>query len=387
MRKEPLLQVRKIERLEDFIALRQNWEAVYAADPHAHIFVSWLWLRGWFQIASPRWFILAARPDAASPYVAFLPLQWRGWRIGGVYLTRELHLGGKPLASYTGFLCRPEFEEAALHAFARHIQQAEGWDRLQMSEVLDSRLPLFLAHFSPSHFEVQQQHSMPSLYIPLPGNWQAYTQNALSAATRRNLKRRTRQLENLEKFHTTSLQPERLAHDTGVLMSLWQQRWGPKPLAAQHRAMMHHFAAHNGLWGKILWDGQTPVSAQFALTDPLKKTFYTYLTGYNPQYARLSPGLVMVGYSIREAIEMGFRKCDFLLGADPYKLSFGSKQRGSQKVTITRRRLRSRSANAAISAVEQGSNISKTALGKMKRTTVVKQLWLRWQTLQKRGDR
>ncbi|RME42331.1 MAG: GNAT family N-acetyltransferase, partial [Caldilineae bacterium] len=72
------MQVRKIERLEDFIALRQNWEAVYAADPHAHIFVSWLWLRGWFQIASPRWFILAARPDAASPYVAFLPLQWRG---------------------------------------------------------------------------------------------------------------------------------------------------------------------------------------------------------------------------------------------------------------------------------------------------------------------
>jgi len=60
----------------------------------------------------------------------------------------------------------------------------------------------------------------------------------------------------------------------------------------------------------------------FEKADPLTFRYITKFTGFDDKFAKLSPGKVMVGYSIRYAIENGFQVYDFLRESERYKSSF-----------------------------------------------------------------
>ena len=53
---------------------------------------------------------------------------------------------------------------------------------------------------------------------------------------------------------------------------------------------------------------------------------YLYNSGYDPQYGSLSVGLVSKILSIKDSIERGRRKFDFLKGAEDYKYRLGGKE-------------------------------------------------------------
>lgn len=369
------MQVSLVTDIEQFDQLKNDWEDVYSVDPHAHIFVSWMWLRSWFEMTPYRWFVLVVRPDGTSPYVAFFPLMMRGLRIYKFSPIRVLHMGGRPFSYYTGFVCLPEYEEEALAAFARYIQQQLGWDRFQIEDVLDPRLELFLDWFNDQKYDVRQFYSMPSLYIPLPGTWDSYLQDYLSSKTRKNLRRSIRNIENHSNLCITQAQEDTVESDIEVLLTLWQRRWGPKPMARWHRAILHRFFENNALWLRVLWDGPTPVAARAGIIDPQKRTFYAYFICHNAEYAKLSPGKTLVGHSIRYAIENGFQAYDFLVGADDHKLSFGAKQRSTRSSVIRRKGPRSTIANAVVNLTRSSSESIKRLLGRIKRSETVKKMW------------
>ena len=372
------MQVSRVDSISQFDQLQANWESVYAADSYAHIFVSWTWLRGWFAITPFDWFVLAIRPDNESPHVSFLPLILRGLRIHEFRPVRVLHLGGQPLAFYTGFVCLPEYEEEALVTFAAYIQEQLAWDSFQMEEVLDPRLDVFLQCFSIEEYDIRQSYGMPSLYIPLPDDWDSYLQNRLGPKTRRNLRRSLRKIDNGNGYWMTHTQLDTVERDIEVLLMLWQWRWGAKPMANWHRKILRCSFENNGLWLKVLWNGQTPVAALAGIVDQNKHTFYAYIVGHNDKYTKLSPGKIMFGNSIRYAIEDGFQIYDFTLGADDYKISLDARQRSTKRITIKRRGFRNTVANGIISLTRRASSMLVKILGPIKRVGIVKKLlfWL-----------
>jgi CelD/BcsL family acetyltransferase involved in cellulose biosynthesis len=50
-----------------------------------------------------------------------------------------------------------------------------------------------------------------------------------------------------------------------------------------------------------------------------------YNSGFDPRVAPLSPGIVLLGHVIRDTIERGLARFDFLRGEEPYKLGFGAR--------------------------------------------------------------
>ncbi len=54
-------------------------------------------------------------------------------------------------------------------------------------------------------------------------------------------------------------------------------------------------------------------------------TVYLYNNGYDPRFGHLSVGLLSKLYTIRESIERGRKKYDFLKGAEPYKFRLGGR--------------------------------------------------------------
>lgn len=58
-----------------------------------------------------------------------------------------------------------------------------------------------------------------------------------------------------------------------------------------------------------------------------KNEMLLYNSGFDPKYSYLSPGLVLNAYAIREAIEKGMKRFDFLRGKEKYKYDLGGKER------------------------------------------------------------
>ncbi|MDQ5815543.1 MAG: GNAT family N-acetyltransferase, partial [Actinomycetota bacterium] len=68
--------------------------------------------------------------------------------------------------------------------------------------------------------------------------------------------------------------------------------------------------------------GGRPVASTFGFE--LEKRFYLYNSAYEPEARRSSPGLMLVGELVNEAIDRGFERFDFLRGPERYKYQLGA---------------------------------------------------------------
>jgi hypothetical protein len=333
------MQVYRIDDTHKFDQLRTDWDAAYAVDPNTTVFTSWSWLRGWIEGTSDNWTVLATRPDATSPYCAFLTLSMDDTR--GRLSRGTLQIGGDPWADHAGFVCVPRYDRRAVEGFAEYVQRQLQWDRFHLRNVFDSRLDFFLSCFRRG-YDVRQLDRLSCPYVPLPSTWDHYVEDYLSSSVRKNLRYYTRRIERLDDFHVTRVQADNLESQIETLLALWQSRWGLKP---EHvldllRITFRRCFESNRLWLTILWKGTTPIAGLAAFVDRQRSTVSYWIGGYNDAFSKLSPGNVMVGYSIRYAIENRFRVYDFLRGDEPYKFSFGALERFNTNVTITRRSAR-----------------------------------------------
>jgi hypothetical protein len=140
-----------INSVQAFSELRSTWEAVYAADPEAQFFLSWTWMSSWLKVVKNQWFILAAKPCGGSAdHVAFFPLRLRSNSAG-----IEIAMAGNRAAEYTGFICKPEFLNQMIPAFAKYITQLD-WTilNLEFFRTSEGRFQLFLDHFPKEKFYI-----------------------------------------------------------------------------------------------------------------------------------------------------------------------------------------------------------------------------------------
>ncbi len=65
-----------------------------------------------------------------------------------------------------------------------------------------------------------------------------------------------------------------------------------------------------------------------------KNEILLYNSGFDPKYSFLSPGLILNAYSIKQAIEKGKDKFDFLRGNEKYKYDLGGVKRNLFKISF-----------------------------------------------------
>lgn len=66
-----------------------------------------------------------------------------------------------------------------------------------------------------------------------------------------------------------------------------------------------------------------------------KNELLLYNSGFDPKYAKLSPGLLLKAYMIKQAIEEGKGRFDFLRGGERYKYDLGGRERRLYKITLS----------------------------------------------------
>jgi len=154
-----------------------------------------------------------------------------------------------------------------------------------------------------------------------------------------------RKIRRAEAAGTLALDPsaDPLA-DLDAFIDLHQRRWGADGLfpPTEGGAMSRRFFARlfeltgedGGLDLRFLTvDGRRiAAGVGFETAD----TVYYYNAGVDPDARELSPGVIMVALYVRDTIERGKHRLDFLRGDEPYKYEWGAVDEPIRRILVTR---------------------------------------------------
>ena len=82
---------------------------------------------------------------------------------------------------------------------------------------------------------------------------------------------------------------------------------------------------------RMTLDGR-PAAVIYAFTH--RSRCYAYLSGFDPELSKLSPGTVLLHHVVKEAEREDVIEFDFLRQAEPYKYSWGAKDQSTWRVRL-----------------------------------------------------
>jgi len=349
------MRIETIETIERLFEIELDWDELYQADPHAHIYLSSDFLCSVAIRVAGKFRILVAWSDD-NRCIGLMPLiVTTRWSRTARCLVNDLDMLGHVFdADYTGILCDPEFELQVCRAFAGEISQT-AFRRVILNYFSGpvSRLDAFTEAFDPDVFASKanehlindgQTNNLICPYIDLPGSFSDYLAG-LSANSRQKLRRLLRQLDTDPDLKVKKSRPETYTQDVTILSKLWYlkhaEQKGKKRaarLAELFKEVVMLGLANGMVYLAVLWRDGKPIAAQANYIDKTKRQLLFHVAGRDDAVRDLSVGLMLQAHCIRWAIANGLERYDFTIGNEPYKYSLGGVDReivSAEVVTTT----------------------------------------------------
>jgi CelD/BcsL family acetyltransferase involved in cellulose biosynthesis len=345
-----------IEGLAEFDALVPEWDVLRREDPHATVFLSSAWLRAFLSMTAVPWRILGLRD--AGRLVAALPISIHGAPHRRLPVGRELTFAAAPFADYQGMLCLPAYEAAAVDELAAMLR-ALPWERADFNDVRDPRVAALVAKLADGGMSSRELAPSPCSAIDLPTDWTAFLAT-LSKPTRRATLRPFKVLdEQLPGWHASSATAADAAVHIDAALDVNALRWGMTATRrTKYRRLFEAAFARGCARIDVVWDGARPIAAGVSFLDLERGSCGLYLVGYDPEYARFSPGKAVLATLVREAIALGCRTFDFMRGGESYKQSYATQESANAHYVLRRGGARA----ALLAAVQPGYAAMRHAL-------------------------
>jgi len=316
-----------------------EWRSLLERDPNRQVFAYPEWNRAWWEEFKEGKDLFLMTMRRGSEPVAIVPLYRRV--DGGRKMLR--FIGGIDLTDYLGPICSLEDRPAVADALVGWLETTDvDW------EVFDGHnmpVPLGFSEFLVERadargFSITMDQEETSAVLPLPTDWDAYLAS-LDSKQRHELRRKRRRLE---REHPDAVlrtaTPESLERDFKTFVGMHRGAEGHKghfmrpEIATFFWRLAEAYMARGWLRLDLLEVGGTAVASTFGFE--IERKFYLYNSAYEPDAARLSPGLVLVSELVKGSIEKGLELFDFLRGPERYKYELGAQAVPLNNVQITR---------------------------------------------------
>ncbi len=330
-------------------ALRAEWQKLFSQSG-APPFLAWEWIASWQQWLNPgrEPYLLCAREG--TKLVGLLPLGIEERPLIGLPIkTRRVSLLGEGFgaADYLDVLALPEYAQEVASAILDHLARHVSFDILELDGLAaDSpNLPLLARRFGEeTSFQYRLTPRFVCPQVELDGDWAAILKRSRRTD---NFKRRLRQLRALNGFEyrvITRPADSEAAFERFLKLhdACWIERGGSdvtghELLRLFQRKVTARLAEAGLLRFDELWVEGACRASVYGLDDG--RRFYYYNSGYDSTWKNASPGLVLLGLSIEDAIRRGIERYDFLRGIEAYKFDWANTTRGTVSVLVARRSL------------------------------------------------
>jgi len=314
----------------------EAWEALHADSRLRSPFLTWAWQRDWLAaFGEGRRLALHAVSDDAGRLLAILPLV-------EVAPGRLMLAGGADVSDYLDLLCRRGHETEAWSGLldARAADRAT-WElhSVPAASPTVTALPSLAAAAGLAATAIIEERCP---VLALPETWDAF----LSALPKKHRHELTRKMRRLERevpdarvvWETTPAGIDRRLDDFLTLHRASREgkaKFMDVRMEGFFRRVIGALAATGGARLALLEAAGGPMASFVTLE--WDGTVGLYNSGFAPAHAALSPGLVLLAHVVRDALERGCRRFDFLRGEERYKYEFGPVPEPVHLVTIEAR--------------------------------------------------
>ena len=321
-------------------SLAREWEELLATARFRNPFLTPLWNEIWlahFGKSLPAGVILFRDPGGVLLAAGAFSNAAGGGNQKGLTL-----LGSTDVCDYRDIVIAPGREEEVFNALGQFFREGP-WEHLDL-EGISEFSPTFrfcLEQMRLLGFDVLQEAEEVAIYLDLPQTWEAFLER-LSGKDRHELRRKIGRLEREAAFEIRRVgesPPPR--SDMEIFFDLHRKSRKDKAqfmtpeMEAYFRDIAARFQERGWLSLSFLNVGGKAVATFFSFD--FSGTEYVYNSGYDPDFARLSPGIVLAAYCIRQAVEGRKSGFNFLRGREDYKYHLGGREEKIYRIRVSKK--------------------------------------------------
>jgi CelD/BcsL family acetyltransferase involved in cellulose biosynthesis len=309
--------------LESFDSLVSSWPDLRQRLRWDSVFVLPCWLEVWWQHFGAGAELYLATVKQGDTVIGVAPLLVRGQDAS--------FIGSADVCDYLDFVVAPGSEQDFFAALLDNLRQ-KGISRLDLHSLRpDSTAATDLVSMAEDRgYEVSCEQEDVSFELDLPSTWDEYL-GMLSTKQRHEVRRKLRKLHQAGDVNYRPVDDsEAVPRILDTFLKLFRKSREDKAefMTPQMESFFTSLAETMGeaelLTFGILEFNASPVAALMFLD--YRDTAYLYNSGYDPQYASLSVGLLSKVLCIKDSIERGKKRFDFLKGAEAYKYRLGGRE-------------------------------------------------------------
>ena len=328
------MNIELIQSEVDFLALREQWDALVDASTYPNVFTTFDWQSIWWNWYGKtadhgELFVLAIRKD--GKLIGIVPFYRRRRRIP-FFLGQHLNFigfGGRTCPEYLGPIVRQGFvDEVADRAVEFLKSHPTEWDSLFIEDyALDDPATVALAERLKSAFATYSGSGEIRYILPLFENYEEYLKS-LGIHNRKRKRLRMNQAkkrydarvvfpnaENLDEWFPTIVRLTTEARTRHTQASPFLE----PDYAGFHRDVLRVLLPQDRALIQFLYFENRPVAVWYAFL--LNDKCYAYQQGFQHD-VKGSPGDVGTFFLLEHLMERRFKEFDFLRGLEWYKTSF-----------------------------------------------------------------
>lgn len=314
----------------------EEWNRLLSQISSGTPFSTWEWQSLWWSHFGQQgvWCVFAIREQGAM--VGIAPLYWEA---ENGYLK---FIGGEDLSDYLDILSLKGKERQAWIGVLRYLDSSPPKIRGLDLHCLPANSPTLqvlppLAEAQGCQVKVEVEEVCPILR--LPESWEAYL-SQLDGKDRHELRRKMRKAEAAFpplRFRQCSKE-ECSRQDIKSFICLHRKSRPEKEAFMNGEREIFFREASQTLarkgWLRLYILERDQRAAAAMLCFDYGETLYLYNSGYDPELSSLSPGIVLIGYCLQDAIWRGKRCFDFMRGKEDYKYRLGGKDSSIYRILI-----------------------------------------------------
>lgn len=322
------LGVEEVTTREGLEALRPEWSALWERAPAATPFQSPEWLLPWWRhFGGEGLWTLALRREGRlvglAPFFVHTDPE---------HGARQVTLVGNGPTDHLDLLLHPEIEREGGAAVLAHLaERRDAWDICDFRD-LPAGSALLRAPL-PAQVSGDEEEEEPCPTLVLPDSEERFPQ-LVPGKLLGTLRYRRRRAEKLGEVRFEEATEETVQEIFATLLRLHGARWAERGeegvlrgpgVEAFHRDVLVGFLARGWLRLHALRVADRVVAVHYGFV--ARERGYSYISGFAPDFEKVSPGGLVVEHAIRDALRQGAREFDFLRGREPYKYAWGAVDR------------------------------------------------------------
>jgi len=310
-------------RPESFESLKAWWLSSSSPMRWDCLFVLPLWLVTWWHVFRPVGSLCLRAVRTNGTIIGVVPLRIEG--------KEAFFIGSDDVCDYLDFVIAPKKERGFFETLIHDVQEREiEHMNLGLLRPDSTVVTHFVDFLQAREYEVRCERKDVSLELDLPSTWEAYL-GALNRKQRHEVRRKLRRVREagILNYRVVS-NPRDVQEGTDLFLDLFRQSNGEKAtfmnttMESFFRSIAQATAVQRLLrLGIMELDGRAVAAV---ICFDYGNTMYLYNSGYDPAYGSLGVGLVCKILAIKDSIERGRNRFDFLRGAEEYKYRLGGKE-------------------------------------------------------------